>query len=959
VAVAPPARGEVRAEQIDRGNVAELLLSGPDAIGGIGDWALANDRIAVIVDDPSRAHGKLNHGGTIVDAAPRSGGGDQFARLFPIVNLDQRVLIGFDQIRADVAPDGAFARLVVSSSKGLRVVAPDLGWQRELDPRTPTDEAVENVFVETEYRVHPGDPFVRITTTIENRGANPAPIFSYGDVWMRGGSSLRSFVGNTLDPERSEGFQHSSFDRNDLFGGNPMTPHTFVAMAGLPSFAPIAYAIASPERVGQGLPFFGVTGPHVNLIAAFLTEPGSGEPGASEPGLLDFVEMLFEELAPGASWVIRRRLWVSGHADIASLTDTIFPMLGVGDGRSGVVGRIEPAGLRVAIEVRDAVTGAAVTEIAPIRVGRDAGTYRAVLPPGRYHLVLRAPQRPERSVEVEVEEGTFSEVPFQRFEQPGWLLFDPAFADGGPGRVVVRGIDGTPDPVFEPELLEFRLDGAPAESGSEIDSIDFIGNRHDPKRIEIAPGRYRLTATRGFEWGIASAEVDVPGPGAESPVPAFVLQRFIALPGVLAADLHVHAEASDDSGISNEARLRSYVAEGVDVMVSTDHDHIARFDPALSALDLKRRIRVVIGVEVTGSAPNEQAPYTIGHHNAWPIAHRAYAHRRGAPQSQNRDVAQLYAELRDIHGARVVQLNHPRDAEGNDVADGAFFTHLGNAGEGFRPELPIDAAPNRALLATAADGRTRALDFDAVELANGNSRSNYLRVRDDWHALLRQGVRRTGTANSDSHTPKQLAAYPRNYVDLRGYPDRGPANFDAAVRDGRVFGTTGPLLVDFSVNGARMGDLVPSPDGNVDVTIDIAAAPWVPLEEVRLLVNGEVVRRFTGLADAAQGRFTQQLELRVDADAFVTVEAGAALEAEADEWAARNPGPYADDLAPGFVPMLFSNPVYVDRDANGRFDPPGLSRAAFRWGGVVGWALALLTLAVIAALRRGRRPSRA
>jgi len=174
---AAPARSDLRAERIDADNAAELLISGPDAIGGLGDWALANDVIAVIVDDPGRAHAKLNHGGTIVDAAPRGGGGDQLARLFPIVNLDQRVVIGFDRIRAEVDPGGAFARLVVSSSQGLHVVARGGGWASALDPRTPSDEAVREVFVETEYRVHPGEPYVHITTTLENRGEKPAPVF--------------------------------------------------------------------------------------------------------------------------------------------------------------------------------------------------------------------------------------------------------------------------------------------------------------------------------------------------------------------------------------------------------------------------------------------------------------------------------------------------------------------------------------------------------------------------------------------------------------------------------------------------------------------------------------------------------------------------------------------------------------------------------------------------------------
>ena len=36
-------------------------------------------------------------------------------------------------------------------------------------------------------------------------------------------------------------------------------------------------------------------------------------------------------------------------------------------------------------------------------------------------------------------------------------------------------------------------------------------------------------------------------------------------------------------------------------------------------------------------------------------------------------------------------------------------------------------------------------------------------------------------------------------------------------------------------------------------------------------------------------------------------------------------GVYTEVLAPGFLPVLFSNPVFVDVDGNGRFDAPGLA----------------------------------
>ena len=44
------------------------------------------------------------------------------------------------------------------------------------------------------------------------------------------------------------------------------------------------------------------------------------------------------------------------------------------------------------------------------------------------------------------------------------------------------------------------------------------------------------------------------------------------------------------------------------------------------------------------------------------------------------------------------------------------------------------------------------------------------------------------------------------------------------------------------MEGGGSGDTVRARDGGVRVAFEVVAAPWVPLDEVRLLVNGEVVR---------------------------------------------------------------------------------------------------------------------
>jgi len=132
------APAQLVAVQIDSSNAERLLIGGPDAIGGIGDWYLANDRVEVVVDDPGRRHSAVNHGGTLVDAGVRGvRGEDQLGRIFPLLNLDQRVQPRFDAARAERDPAGRHARIVVSGRPGLDVIARDGAFPDALNPLIP------------------------------------------------------------------------------------------------------------------------------------------------------------------------------------------------------------------------------------------------------------------------------------------------------------------------------------------------------------------------------------------------------------------------------------------------------------------------------------------------------------------------------------------------------------------------------------------------------------------------------------------------------------------------------------------------------------------------------------------------------------------------------------------------------------------------------------------------------
>ena len=107
------------------------------ALAGIYTW-LDDDGVTHIVDDPSRRNGALNYGGTIVDAGLRDRSGeDQFARLFPVVNMDQKVFVNYDAITAEVDDAAGWARLRVSTTRGMSSLPRATGLLRWLNPLVP------------------------------------------------------------------------------------------------------------------------------------------------------------------------------------------------------------------------------------------------------------------------------------------------------------------------------------------------------------------------------------------------------------------------------------------------------------------------------------------------------------------------------------------------------------------------------------------------------------------------------------------------------------------------------------------------------------------------------------------------------------------------------------------------------------------------------------------------------
>jgi hypothetical protein len=866
---APPALAGamgLHAERVSEASAIRLLPGGPDAIGGIGDWALGNGTLCAVISDSSHESILSAGGGFLVDLGHCGRDDDEFNILQPLLNASQEQVPVTREISAQVS--GGEARIVAEA-------------------------AFEGVVLTTTYALDLVDPEVlRIRSEVLRLASGPR-LRLLGDVSIHGDASLRTFTISTAHPERTVGFAHPPVDHENLLEMmRAIVPGDLQVWVGDDALEPgIAYGLrlATAKRlradgVSQDLPHFSINGVDFSLLGLLSRPCWLG--GANGVGPLEAAQALFMDLAVGDALLYERELRVGSRADVASVTDQLWRDAPL------VTGRIDDPSARLHVDRED---GAPVTEVRPER----DGSFAFRIPRGAYRLRALAPgaralERGFRVGEAGIELDPLSLGVASRVRLP----------QGRAMRLVLLGSEATPSPGLGDDLLGFRVGEKGFPTAFDGNEVSLSGVAGDPQEIVLAPGRYQVYATRGPEYGVRRATLAV-GSGEVLPLEIGVPEPARTTPGWISADLHVHAVGSDDSTLPMRTRIDTLLAQGLDVVVSTDHDQLVDYGPLIRSLGLEDRVASIVGVEITSSAREAAVPYTAGHLNAFPIPREPLAYRDGAPQGEGIRVREIVRNIHDLGGERLVQMNHPR-APGVEDEILHYFSHLAVAGEPFDPTLALEASPNRALIEPDREGGLRDLDFDAVELMNGPSMIAYYRTRADWFSLLLQGELRTATANSDSHRLGQLLGLPRNYVRVA---DDSPGRFDEAsfvraVRAGRLYGTTGPLL-EVSLGDAGLGESFRGRSGTLRVAVQ--AADWVPVSTLRVYVNAALERTVPIRAGEVR-----EAALDFARDSFVTVEVEGGADATFEA------------VNPGFRSFAFTNPIFVDADGDGDWTAPGL-----------------------------------
>ena len=257
-------------------------------------------------------------------------------------------------------------------------------------------------------------------------------------------------------------------------------------------------------------------------------------------------------------------------------------------------------------------------------------------------------------------------------------------------------------------------------------------------------------------------------------------------------------------------------------------------------------------------------------------------------------------------------------------------------------------------------------------------------VVEDWLHMLNNGLRITATGNSDSHSLDAELGSPRTYLfippdsDTRGDDTRGDdtprdthlgalrdSDIAAAVFSHRAIVTNGPFL-EMEVITTPNGDgaaaerwpigstvhLVPEGTGGVEVVIQlrVQAAPWVDVDRIDLIANGQVIDRVTVTPAAPEERVRAAFNVshRFERDTVLVAEAvgntslfpvvapyeqppvnvsdalkGLLGSLDQTGLFADNDGVSAPDLIQDVTPYALTNPIWLDVDGDGTFDPPG------------------------------------
>lgn len=795
------------------------LIGGRAAQGQIGDFKLYNEHIAVLIGQPGLARGYNPYGGSIIDA---------------------------DIVRPEGEPGrSAFGEVIVGADLFIlngETVEFDDGRDSGYASVHVTGKVAEmplfsalfsglfgtepyDLEWEVEYVLEPGAHVVRCNYTFYNPGRKPVEI----------GLPAAGFIFDSARPF----VQHYGFNPPDSEGTGP-------------------YYGAFTEDVGY---LYGAQDADLSVV---INDSGVVFSQMGDPitvrarERISYTHYLVVEGGDLAKAQSHWRKTVLEEAELqisGKVVDT--------EGQPAPHARVHVLDDKIETE-RDYVT----------RTRADAqGRYSASVPSsGRYRLSA-VTSGLTRSPEVTVTTGPEDTVvPDLVVPVAGLLNYEIKDDEGTllPAKLSIRPLGDLPD-------IPSRF----GEDGLHYGLTRTVFAHTGSGQVELPAGEYNVFVTRGIEYELETVRLNITATAATQL--QSVLEHSVETPGWVSTDTHIHSQLSPDSPDSFEFKVRAMVAEGLEVPVSSEHEAIGDFNPAIEALGLAPWIHGMVGTEIT--------TYLYGHFNAYPVVADPTKPGNGRIDWYDKSPGEMFEAAHANSGKPFVQVNHPRAS-----SIGGYLNAMGydrETGESSRS----DWSP----------------DFDGLEVMNGCS-SQGIESEDvqDWFSFLNRGHRVAGVGATDNHRAASgHMGLPRTYLQV---PSDEPSevtedDFRAAFNGGRLVVSCGPFL-SVQMGESQIGDTATLQGDLVTLQVKVQAPTWMDVDRVQVVVNGETVKTQQLAPVAGVLRFEGTLTASVapGVDAWVLV---ATSGDDRHGVGMRN--------RPSFA---FTNPIFLDGDGDGVWRSP-------------------------------------
>jgi hypothetical protein len=802
---------------------ARDLLTGPASQGLIGDTIIGNAQAHFVIQAPGRVIGVVPPGGNVIDAALIDASGNQltpdhFGELSLVYKLGRTC----DHQSIEIVRDGSAGGAAVVRARGTTTAndyvdmkgIPAIPIDNDVDP--DVDDRLECA---TTYILPPDGTTLAVSWTVFNgtQDKQSGPMGSLAD------------TGGVIDVwGDGQGFGELGINAITSLGDKAPIDYTVYQGPG------VAYGLVPRNADATVNAQFSISGVSIVLFGVDsllgLVDRNTRylvlEPGKGKTAQMDVV------IAHDAG-----EIDAAFRADTKQATVDVAGTVAYSDGSPAANARV---GIYLDVD-GDGQVGDADT-IVSYSDADGAGHFHALAPQAGNHLVRAEVKDVGRSSSAAAAANVALTIP-----KPVTLdisAVDDATGTPIPARLIVLG----PHAAF-PDKRVFP-DGNRLPGVVQIEYA--MGDGTDPAIVVPGGVTYRVYATRGTEWSVASQQVVADHDRSIT----LRLRREIDTTGYLATEWHVHQVGSPDAITPSDVRVKTAVAAGIELFAVTDHDYVSDLQPIVEQLGVQQYLRVIPGEEIT--------PFAYGHFMAFPVnvdlaspSHGAVDWGRGTA-GFSMVPSEIFAAARAI-GAQCVQINHPRATPGVgnfqqffDRAD-LVFDYTKRTIYGDFNGAPV---PNAAL--RLPDESLWSDQFNTLEVWNGfdmgdsdgdgrREITKLDRVLRDWFNFLSMGFTVTPTGNSDSHTSvSDTMGMPRTFVrvsdDSSASLISGTAIDDvmstltgARARD--VILSDGPFLSVTSAGLPAIGQTIDASAGTVTLTVHVQSPDWAELDTLEVFAN--------------------------------------------------------------------------------------------------------------------------